>query len=246
MWWRSRHAELTEGGAIPVSCRDGTSFLSSHGEDGGNRTRNHLRAKQVTSKLSQQSISPYEEAFGRHRAHGWARRIPMSNLQVSHPQRTLLSLGANELPPSAEYRMMSPGGIRTHDRQPLRRICPAIARLPCLHPIRHDAFQKPSHDANFVTSRFLSLVFVSEGARAVLPLAQGTLYSIGTRSPLPTGVERNMHTIYGRYVAATIGSLASYSSLTRPVPRRNHWAKTNGFVQRIRHHHWRWRHYPIP
>jgi len=47
----------------------------------------------------------------------------------------------------------------------------------------------------FVTSRFLSLVFVFEGARAVLPLAQETLYSIGIRSLLPTGIEHNMYTI---------------------------------------------------
>ena len=72
---------------------------------------------------------------------------------------------------------------------------------------------------------------------------------LGERNHHQLTLERlasDMHTIYGRYVAATIGSLASYSSLTRPVPRRNHWAKTNGFVQRIRHHHWQWRHYPIP
>ena len=81
LWWRSRHAELTEGGAIPVSCRDGTSFLSSHGEDGGNRTRNHLRAKQATSQLIQQSISHYEEDF-------WKTSCPWVGTPHSHVELT--------------------------------------------------------------------------------------------------------------------------------------------------------------
>lgn len=47
----------------------------------------------------------------------------------------------------------------------------------------------------WLLSFYLSYSYLKVRVPSVLPLAQGTLYSIGKRSLLPTGIEHNMYTI---------------------------------------------------